>query len=99
MKSEEWLKEVTVDMIPENYRELAETIGVQSLIQLSQYCGGSMMYIPKSDTLTKSIRDKKIKQEFDGGNYKLLARKYNLSENAVRSIVNQDMLDGQITLF
>lgn len=94
-----WIEDITEDMIPDAYKDIAEIIGAKSLLKLAQEYGGTMIYIPKFDSLTRIIRDKKIKQDFNGGNYKELALRYNLCESSIRNIVNSNMLDGQINLF
>lgn len=99
MKDENWINEITKEMIPETYYAIADAIGVKNLIALSQTFGGSMVYIPKYDSLTKNIRDAKIKKEFNGANYRDLALKYNLSESTIRNIINSDIINGQITFF
>lgn len=99
MGKESWIEDITEEMIPDTYKNVAETVGAKNLLKLAQEYGGTMIYIPKFDSLTRIIRDKKIKQEFNGGNYKELALKYNLCESSIRNIINNNMIDGQITLF
>jgi Mor family transcriptional regulator len=99
MRDENWINEITKEMIPETYYAIADSIGIKNLIILSQTFGGSMLYIPKYDSLTKSIRDAKIKKEFNGVNYRDLALKYNLSESTIRNIINSDIINGQVTFF
>lgn len=99
MAKEKWIEDITEEMIPDTYKDVAEVIGAKSLLKLAQEYGGTMIYIPKFDSLTRIIRDKKIKQEFNGGNYKELALKYNLCESSIRNIINSNIIDGQITLF
>jgi Mor family transcriptional regulator len=85
---EKWINEITVDEVPDKYKPLVDVIGIDNVIRMSIIFGGTNMYFPKSDMLVKSIRDKRIRREFNGGNYKELARKYNLSESQVRNIIN-----------
>lgn len=77
-------------------REIAEIIGIDSYIKLVKNYGGTSIYVLKEDSLIKDIRDNKIREEFNGGNYVYLAKKYNLTENSIRNIVNKKELDGQI---
>lgn len=77
-------------------REIAEIIGIDSYIRLVKEYGGTSIYVLKEDSLIKDIRDNKIREEFNGGNYVYLAKKYNLTENSIRNIVNKKELDGQI---
>lgn len=84
----EWVKEIRVDDLPEVYQTVAEAIGLDSAIKLSETLGGTSYYFPKLDKLMAAIRDKKIKEEFTGYNHKALATKYSLSEIWIRRIVN-----------
>lgn len=72
------------------HREIAEYIGVDAYKKLAYLCGGELLYIPKMSGLTRSERNKKLFKEFDGKNYKILAKKYSLSERRVREIINEE---------
>ena len=50
---EKWTDRLTIDMIPEQYRQLAEITGIQPLLTLAAQYGGSNLYIPKVDALTR----------------------------------------------
>ena len=67
--------------------------------------GGTFIYIPKIESLGRTVRDKMIKEEFDGSNYKELALKYGLTEVWIRNIVSEKAaeirrkpIDGQMNL-
>lgn len=93
------IEKIDLSMLPEEYKETAEVIGVESFLKLCAHCGGSNLYIPKMDRVTRHIRDAKIQKEFDGGNYKELARKYKLSENHIRKIVGNPIYHKQTNIF
>ncbi|MBI5410155.1 MAG: DNA-binding protein [Nitrospirae bacterium] len=96
----EWLKEITADDLPDSYREMAKIIGVNNTIALALHYGGLPYYFQKVDSLLQKIRDDKIRQEFNGDNYKALARKYDLSEMHIRRIISGKEKDnGQVELF
>jgi Mor family transcriptional regulator len=57
------------------------------------------LYLPKLDALIRKIRDEKIRNEFNGGNYRELAIKYKLTEVWVRQIVDEKIDSNQLTLF
>ena len=76
-----------IEQLSGEQKELAETVGLDAYKKLVKYCGGSRVYIKKSDTLTKSERNAEIKQKFDGENIKRLAVEYNLSESTIRNIL------------
>jgi Mor family transcriptional regulator len=96
---EKWINELSTDMLPELYQQIVSIIGVENYLSLCKEIGGTNMYIPKFDSVIRPIRDKKIKEEFDGGNYKELAIKYNLCERWVRDIINPKEIDGQMNIF
>lgn len=68
--------------------EIAECVGIDGYKNLVKHFGGTSVYIQKCDKTVKNLRDEKIKSKFNGGNYKALAREFNLSESAVRKILN-----------
>ena len=74
--------------IPEEYRDIAETIGMEAFTQLSLLCGGQNLYIPKWESLQRNARDRDIRARFDGGNYRALAAQFRLSERQIRKIIN-----------
>lgn len=83
---EEWIRELTPEMIPERYRPIAQLIGLENLIKLADYSKGDIIYIPSSDYFLRPIRDQRIREEYKGSNSHRLAKKYNLSERRVREI-------------
>lgn len=72
-------------------KELAETIGIEAYKNLIRQFGGSPVYIPKAETVLKEVREKEIKEKFNGKNYKELSKKYGISEMTVRRIVSVKM--------
>ena len=67
--------------------EIAECVGIDGYRKLVNHFGGTSVYIQKSDTLCINSRNKKIFESFNGYNYKVLARKFNLSEGQIRKII------------
>ena len=74
--------------IPEEYRDIAEAIGMEAFTQLTLLCGGQNLYIPKRESLERAARDREIRARFNGGNYRALAAQYRLSERQIRKIIN-----------
>lgn len=92
--------EMTPDMVTEgSWREVAEIIGMVNLIKVLEVIGGTTIYAPKPDTILRPIRDVQIKREFNGYNHLALAKKYNLSERYMRSLLGNGCLPDQISLF
>ena len=69
-------------------KELAETIGLEAYRKLIANYGGNPVYIPKVETVLKEIREREIKENFNGKNYRELSKKYGISEMTVRRIVS-----------
>ena len=74
--------------IPEEYRDIVDTIGMEAFTQLTLLCGGQSLYIPKRESLERNARDREIRARFDGGNYRALAAQFRLSERQIRKIIN-----------
>lgn len=99
------ISELTLGDLQEQHRRLAEVIGLEALIKLSDYYGGTQLYIPQIFELVKELLFTKIDLEFTGDNVQQLAIKYKVSESTVRRIVKDRILqkkigpmDGQIGL-
>ena len=100
------LDHVTLESLDEEPRKIAELVGMDGFKSLVRTFGGTSVYIPKVESLEKEVRDKRIRDEFDGSNYKELAARYGLTETWIRIIEFEQMrklkekpVDGQISLF
>lgn len=93
----------SIDDLYGSQRAIAEVIGMEAYIKLSQAFGGTDgLYIAKLDKLENVRRNKQIICEFNGVNYQRLADKYGLSVRTIRSIIadyNSKPLEGQLSLF
>lgn len=79
---------VPMSDIPEEYRDIAEAIGLEAFTQLTLLCGGQSLYIPKRESLERNARDRDIWARFNGCNYRALAAQFRLSERQIRKIIN-----------
>lgn len=100
------LDKVVMDNLDEEQRSLAELIGLENFKNLVKAFNGTSIYIPKTESVEKAVRDKMIREEFNGANYKELAFKYGLTETWIRTIVLDEtkkfksrQIDGQISFF
>ena len=76
--------------LPYNARRIAEHIGKENLIWLSETFGGRYLYIHKKDDLLKHLSKAAIKQDRQNGmTLKQLAEKYNVSVETVRRTIRQ----------
>ncbi|GAB6158295.1 hypothetical protein JCM39194_14950 [Desulfotomaculum varum] len=93
-------KELTLEQIPEGlYREIAEAIGVGNFVKLTQLVGGTTIYLPKTESIVRPVRDAKIREEFNGYNHMELAKKYDVTERWVRQLCGDGHAEGQLSLF
>ena len=60
---------------------------------------GSVLYIPKMESVLAAIRDRHIREEFDGTNSRRLALRYNVSESWVFRVANEKQVFGQTSMF
>ena len=90
---------LTLEMLPEGlYRMIAEAIGTDNFYKLAEVVGGTTVYIPKPESVTRPVRDARIKEEFNGYNHPELAKKYNVTERGVRQLCGDGKLEGQLDL-
>ncbi len=91
-----------IDQLSGEQRELAETVGLDAYKKLVVNYGGMCVYIHKSETVCREIRNAEIFRNFNGYNYRELAQKYGLSEKTVREIISEKkskIIDGQASFF
>ena len=81
------LEYLTKDDLPEGVIDVVDVIGMDAFKSLVKFAGGGNLYIPNEASLVKSFRNKKIREVFDG-DYKVISRKFGISEAQVRNIVN-----------
>ena len=77
----------TEDISTPDFKDIAERIGLEQALFLSQQYGGEYIYIPKLESVTREARNKDIRQAFNGRNYRELGQKYNLSTKSIRWIL------------
>ena len=82
------VRPVPMSDIPEEYRDIAEAIGLEAFTRLTLLCGGQNLYIPKRESLERNARDRDIRAHFNGCNYRALAFQFRLSERQIRKIIN-----------
>ena len=81
------LELIKVEDVPDGSRDLVEIFGMDMFMELVDYCGGSNVYIPSKGAIVKKARNRVIKEEFDGGNFRELSSKFGISDIQVRKIV------------
>lgn len=86
---EDWMLALRPEDLPEPYNDIARIGGVESAFIIARKYGGMMHYFKKLDAPLLVLRNKKIREEFNGQNYRDLARKYNRTETQIRTIVDQ----------
>ena len=98
-------EEIRLEDLSEGQQEVAALIGPENFRKLMEVYGGAYLYIPKTDRLERMERNERIRAEFDGYNFRELARKYDLPEITIRSIVSDKVrelrarpMDGQLSL-
>lgn len=88
--SDDWIKELTPSMLPDGmHRQIAEKIGIENLLELSELVGGTTFYVQQKKKILRPLRDKKIREEYNGFNAAELSKKYDVSERWVRQLIDQ----------
>ena len=92
---DDYTKELLLDVLPcdltEAQQTMVEIIGMDNFIE---FClrskGGSSFYIPKLQNLIKYPIYRKVQEEYDGTNVRILAKKYNISEATVYAVIKNN---------
>ncbi|MEG2787925.1 MAG: Mor transcription activator family protein [Romboutsia sp.] len=82
------IENLKIEDLPDSYKDIAEEIGIDPFKKLVKLLGGNSIYVPKEASLTRPIRDRIIKEDFNG-DYKILARRYNISQSQIRNILDK----------
>ena len=100
------LEKLTLDDLDGEQRQLAECIGIEAYKNLLRNYAGSSIYVHMPDQLTANIRNMEIRKKFNGYNYRVLAKEFNLSDVSIRRIVSPEIiriktapLPGQTSFF
>lgn len=69
--------------------DLRQTVGIENTAKIIRTFGGTGIYIPLMETITKNQRNENIYREFiNGTSIRNLSRKYAVTEIAIRKILN-----------
>lgn len=92
--------------LPPPYDVIARIAGIDAALEVAKEYGGEQVYMAKYETVIRPIRDVKIRREFNGFNFKALARRYQITEQMVRNIVSDEIMKkqrepmpGQVSMF
>lgn len=83
--------------IPDEQKDFAELVGLDTFRKLIEMYGGSSIYICKKDAIYRQKRNLAIVSEFNGYNYLELAKKYSLTERTIRDVVANAVTDKRAT--
>ncbi|MCM1230867.1 MAG: DNA-binding protein [Ruminococcus flavefaciens] len=71
--------------------ELVDNFGLETAYKFIEVFGGSQIYIPKIDNISREYRDREIYKDYsDGLSIKKLVIKYKLTEKTIRTILNAE---------
>ena len=72
------LDKLVLEDVPERIKEVAEVIGIEAFKKLVLYAGGTTIYVPIRECVTRNTRNRILKNTFKG-DYKSVAKQYRLS--------------------
>lgn len=97
-KKREWLGALTQENLPAQYHKLAEIIGMENALKLSEMWGGAAVYIPTPDAAYDAARRELIRRDYKrGAAVSTLARRYGVTERTVQRAV-EDLRAEQISI-
>ena len=81
------LEHLSINDIPDSIKDVVDVIGMDAFKSLVKLVGGSNLYVPNESSLVKGVRNRMIRESFDG-DYKKISRRFGISTVQVRNIVN-----------
>jgi Mor family transcriptional regulator len=81
--------DIRLEDLPPTYQQIARVIGLENIVKLARELGGESLYFPKLDICLARMKKQKIIEEFKGGNYGELSRKYKVTSSWVRQIIRK----------
>lgn len=81
------LEHLIKEDLPEGVVDIVDVIGMDAFKSLVKFAGGSNLYVPNESSLVKGVRNRMIRDSFDG-DYRKVSRKFGLSTAQIRNIVN-----------
>lgn len=87
---------LTLDDLQHKNRKIAKVIGIDNLLALSDYSGGTSVQIPSKKELFKLKVYKAISEEFDGTNARKLSSKYRVSKTTIYNIASKRLSDNLV---
>ena len=100
------LDKLTLEDLDGDQRELAECIGLEAYKNLLQNYAGSDIRVRMPKRLLIPMRDREIRENFNGYNHRELGLQYELSISSIRRIVSPVIpkikaapLPGQVSFF
>lgn len=99
-------KTADIALLPEPIYQIAQIVGFDKAIEIAKTFSGESLYMPKYENVIKQFVTRDIINDFNGYNYKYLAKKYNYSERYIRQICagfadekKAAPSEGQVSLF
>ena len=99
------LDELQMEDLSEEWQQIALAIGLDNAKKLLEEFSGCVIYVPQLAALERSDRNRQIRAEFNGYNFRELGKKYGLTEVTIRNIVRDRVrevrsqpLEGQMSL-
>ena len=84
------MDEMTLEELPKEAQEVAEIIGIDNYLRLSDTYGGFSLYIFCTKRINKSRLRSKIQTRYrHGATVKELIREFDLSESTIRRIIKE----------
>lgn len=83
--------DIQLEDLPDEYREVADRIGLKAALELVYGFAGCQLYVPKLETLARKFVYRQMYDDFMVcGNYKRVAVKHGLSESRTRQIIRDE---------
>lgn len=80
---------IKIEDLPNNYQQVAHTIGLEKALALSRHMGGGAVYVPHISKLLRVVTSRAVRKEFNGKNCIALGIKYGYTERWIREMLKE----------
>lgn len=79
--------ELIYEKLNDEQKKVLDLIGEEAFKRLIVFINGDNLYVPSVASVSRAARNKSIKNDFNGYNFRELAKKYGLNPRSIRGIV------------
>lgn len=100
-KDVSWIRDLKIsdnekEHLPWHVAQMIEAIGLDATVDVLKLLGGLNVHMPKPSSAFAWFRNKAILEQFDGSNYRELARDFGITEKHLKDLLRAARRNGEV---